>query len=142
MTVILLFHYLGIMLSWILEYVSSATVLPQTWKEALSISHATPEGPLAFPFFVLLMDFTDDSLYHGRRWSKQWTCSEMSFHLESSTFSILSKCCFPAFFFSSSLKIVSAIFYQIFIFSPNDIPLKTTKNLFYFISKALFVLEI
>ena len=32
------------------------------------------------------------------------------------------------------LKFVSAIiFYQIFIFSPNDIPLKTMKNVFYFI---------
>ena len=31
------------------------------------------------------------------------------------------------------LKLVSAIFYQIFIFSPNDGPLKTMKNVFYFI---------
>ena len=31
------------------------------------------------------------------------------------------------------LKLVSAIFYQIFIFSPNDSPLKTMKNVFYFI---------
>ena len=30
------------------------------------------------------------------------------------------------------LKLVSAIFYQIFIFSPNDKPLKTMKNAFYF----------
>ena len=41
-----------------------------------------------------------------------------------------------------SLKLVSAIFYQIFIFSLNDSPLKTMKNVFYFLSKALFVLEI
>ena len=40
------------------------------------------------------------------------------------------------------LKLVSAIPYQIFIFSPNDSPLKTKKNVFYFIWKALFVLEI
>ena len=40
------------------------------------------------------------------------------------------------------LKLVSAIFYQIFIFSPNDSPLKIMKNAFYFIKKALFVLEI
>ena len=40
------------------------------------------------------------------------------------------------------LKLVSAIFYQIFISSPNDSPLKTMKNAFYFIEKALFVLEI
>ena len=40
------------------------------------------------------------------------------------------------------LKLVSAIFYQIFIFSPNDSPLKTIKNVFYFVKKALFVLEI
>ena len=31
------------------------------------------------------------------------------------------------------LKLVSAIFYQIFIFSPNDNPLKNMKNVFYFI---------
>ena len=31
------------------------------------------------------------------------------------------------------LKPVSAIFYQIFIFSPNDSPSKTMKNVFYFI---------
>ena len=39
------------------------------------------------------------------------------------------------------LKLVSAIFYQIFIFSPNDSPL-TMKYVFYFIWNALFVLEI
>ena len=33
----------------------------------------------------------------------------------------------------SNLKLVSAIFYQISIFSPNDSPLKTMKNVFYFI---------
>ena len=31
------------------------------------------------------------------------------------------------------LKLVSAIFYQLFIFSPNDSPSKTVKNVFYFI---------
>ena len=40
------------------------------------------------------------------------------------------------------LKLVSAIFYQIFIFSPNDSPSKSMKNIFYLIEKALFVLEI
>ena len=40
------------------------------------------------------------------------------------------------------LKLVSAIFYQICIFSSNDSLLKTIKNVFYFISKALFALEI
>ena len=40
------------------------------------------------------------------------------------------------------LKLVSTIFYQIFIFSPNDSPSKTIKNVFYFIKKAPFVLEI
>ena len=35
--------------------------------------------------------------------------------------------------FHSYLKLVSAIFYQIFIFPPNDSPLKTMKNAFYFI---------
>ena len=32
-----------------------------------------------------------------------------------------------------SLKLVSTIFYQIFIFPPNDSPSKTMKNIFYFI---------
>ena len=31
------------------------------------------------------------------------------------------------------LKLVSAIFYQIFIFAPNNSPLQTMKNAFYFI---------
>ena len=43
---------------------------------------------------------------------------------------------------NSYLKLVYAIFYQIFIFSPNDITSKIMKNVFYFIKKALFVLEI
>ena len=40
------------------------------------------------------------------------------------------------------LKLVSAIFYQIFIFSSNDRPSKTMKNVLYFIKKALFILKI
>ena len=35
------------------------------------------------------------------------------------------------------LKLLSAIFYQIFIFSPNDSLSKTMKNVFYFIKKTL-----
>ena len=34
---------------------------------------------------------------------------------------------------SQKLKLVSAIFYQIFIFPPNNSPSKTMKNVFYFI---------
>ena len=34
---------------------------------------------------------------------------------------------------SLNLKLVSAIFYQIFIFSSNDIPSNTMKNVFFFI---------
>ena len=41
-----------------------------------------------------------------------------------------------------SLKLVSSIFYQIFIFSPIDSPSKTIKNVFSLIEKVLFVLEI
>ena len=40
------------------------------------------------------------------------------------------------------LKLVSAIFYQIFILSSNYRPSITIKNVFYFIEKVLFVLEI
>ena len=35
--------------------------------------------------------------------------------------------------FNINLKLVSAIFYQILIFSSNDRPLKTMKHVFYFI---------
>ena len=35
----------------------------------------------------------------------------------------------------ANLKLVSAIFYQIFIFSPNDRPSKTMKNVFFISSK-------
>ena len=44
--------------------------------------------------------------------------------------------------FRNLLKLVSAIFYRIFIFPSNDTPSKTIKSVFYFIKKALFVLEI
>ena len=44
--------------------------------------------------------------------------------------------------FSSFLKLLSAIFYQIFIFSLNDSPSKTKKNVFYSIQRALFLLKI
>ena len=36
------------------------------------------------------------------------------------------------------LKLVSAIFYEIFIFSPNDSPSKTMKNVFFFNLKSFF----
>ena len=39
-------------------------------------------------------------------------------------------------------KPLSAISYQIFIFPPHDSPSKTIKIVFYFIKKALFILEI
>ena len=44
--------------------------------------------------------------------------------------------------FGVLLKACVRYFHQIFIFSPNDSPSKTMKNAFYFIQKALFVLEI
>ena len=37
------------------------------------------------------------------------------------------------FMIKMDLKLVSAIFYHFFVFSPNDSPLKTTKIVFYFI---------
>ena len=40
------------------------------------------------------------------------------------------------------VKLVSAIFYQILVFPPNGSPSQTMKSVFYFIEKALFVLEI
>ena len=43
---------------------------------------------------------------------------------------------------NDNLKLVSAIFYQIFVFPPNDSPSKTMKTVFYFIKKALFILKI
>ena len=39
-------------------------------------------------------------------------------------------------------KACAHFFLSNFYFSPNDIPSKTIKNVFYFIKKALFVLEI
>ena len=39
---------------------------------------------------------------------------------------------------SASLKIVSTIFNKIFIFPPNDSPLKTIKNVFFFLQKSSF----
>ena len=51
----------------------------------------------------------------------------------------------PIFFpenWKTTLKLVSAIFYQIFIFSLNDRLLNIMKNALYFIKKALFLLKI
>ena len=42
------------------------------------------------------------------------------------------------FFFFLHLKLVSAIFYQIFTFSQDDSPLKTMKNVFLFHLKSSF----
>ena len=42
----------------------------------------------------------------------------------------------------SYFKACVCYFYQIFIFSPNDSTSKTIKNVFYFIEKALVILEI
>ena len=51
--------------------------------------------------------------------------------------------CHTMFLFAVlQVKLVSAIFYQFFIFSSNDTPAKTMKNVFYFMSQSLFVLEI
>ena len=44
--------------------------------------------------------------------------------------------------FKIYLKLMSATFCQVFVSSSNDRPSKTMKNVFYFIEKALFVLEI
>ena len=41
-----------------------------------------------------------------------------------------------------SLKLVSAIFYQMFVFPPNDSSSETTKSVLYFIKKALSILII
>ena len=43
---------------------------------------------------------------------------------------------------NKKLKLVSAIFYQIFIFSPKISPSETMKSVFYFIQKGPFILEI
>ena len=40
------------------------------------------------------------------------------------------------------LKLVCTVFYQMFIFSSNDSPSKTIKNVFYFMEEAVFVLKI
>ena len=39
----------------------------------------------------------------------------------------------PAFWNYTNLRLVSAIFYQIFVFSSTDSPSKTMKNVFYFV---------
>ena len=74
------------------------------------------------------------------------SCSRIS--LKSSIFQTFSGMLFksqavPYFvFFRAVLKLVSAIFYQVFVFPPNDSLSKTMKSVFYFIKKALFVLKI
>ena len=58
------------------------------------------------------------------------TCNGVSTPLKNTTI--------PSFLPSPLLKLVSAIFYQIFIFSPNDNPSKTMKNVFLFHLKSSF----
>ena len=67
-------------------------------------------------------------------WIKK-TLSCWSLNSCSYSISCFTNCfyCFVLAFSDLSLKLVSAIFYQIFIFSPNDNPSKTMKNVFYFI---------
>ena len=43
---------------------------------------------------------------------------------------------------NEKLKLMSPTFSQFFLFSPNDNPPKTMKDVFYFIEIALFILEI
>ena len=49
--------------------------------------------------------------------------------------------CYLFQYLLKDIKLVSAIFNQIFIFSPNGSPLKTIKNAFYFIEKFFLFLR-
>ena len=75
------------------------------------------------PFFTVLLDVVEIESGYCYYWILS---QDMIFFLITTGF----------------LKLVSTIFYQIFIFSPNDSPLETMKNVFYLIWEALFVLEI
>ena len=65
----------------------------------------------------------------NRRYSSQYIPKEVLWNLISVEGSVKESSYLTYF----TLKIVSAISYQIFIFSPNKSPLKTMKNVFYFI---------
>ena len=71
------------------------------------------------------------------------------FHLETYWYSHCNRCIIIAQYYWNQygrqrvwyLKLMSAIFYQIFIFSANNSPLKTMRNVFYFSSKALEIFK-
>ena len=72
-----------------------------------------------------------DSLFLKKREiNKKWKMLKLTFNISKTVLWITLN---PGERLNTYLKLVSAIFYQIFIFSPNDSPSKTMKKFFYFI---------
>ena len=82
--------------------------------------------------FKWLLSNNHTSSYHQSPWLLIYTPKLTNFkdlpRLETSTTALV--CIFSSI---KNLKLVPAIFYQIFIFTPNDSPLKPMKNVFCFI---------
>ena len=119
-------------------------VCPVSWKELsffTSISHCnwlkTLHKKWSFPLKISsvnvnvnpdLVTFTEE-IFNGKfNFLCSESCSNCIPHNMVLRFSMLKcKCLCPVIL---NLKLVSAIFYQIFIFSPNDRPSKIMKNIF------------
>ena len=86
--------------------------------------------------FIFVFENYQNSFSWGPRFGPFWSAKYVNFEDGSCEIRLLSRSIQETY----TLKLASTVFCQIFIFSPNDSPSKTVKNVFYFIEKALFVL--
>ena len=108
MNLCIVFHMIFVLKSFLINSISPKKKKSNSWEKAITDN---------LPFLGHLSFETRNRLNSCLR--NQLTCSfRIAFQSKTRL---------------SNLKLVSAIFYQILIFSSNDRPLKTMKNVFYFI---------
>ena len=108
MNLCIVFHMIFVLKSFLINSISPKKKKSNSWEKAITDN---------LPFLSHLSFETRNRLNSCVR--NQLTCSfRIAFQSKTRL---------------SNLKLVSAIFYQILIFSSNDRPLKTMKNVFYFI---------
>ena len=108
MNLCIVFHMIFVLKSFLINSISPKKKKSNSWEKAITDN---------LPFLGHLSFETRNRLSSCVR--NQLTCSfRIAFQSKTRL---------------SNLKLVSAIFYQILIFSSNDRPLKTMKNVFYFI---------
>ena len=107
----------------------------QVWeKNQVKLLGITIDNELKFDDYITKICCKDNS--------KLSTLSQLTRYLPMEHKKLLYMLFIEAQFKYCPLKLVSTTFYQVFIFSPNDSPSKNCEKVFYFIKKALFILEI